>query len=90
MRRTYHRLHLPPGCATSSNPPMQHDNTSRLTQLGLRRQLSQKLGLTAGLYFTHHSNLCMTSPNPGIDVLGVRFWPSMVVCITTHQPASMM
>ncbi len=43
------------------------------TQLGLRRQLGNKLGLTGGVYFTHHSNLGMTNPNPGIDVLGVNF-----------------
>ncbi|MBA3774493.1 MAG: acyloxyacyl hydrolase [Ramlibacter sp.] len=42
------------------------------TQLGVRRQLGAKLGLTGGLYFTHHSNLGMTKPNPGIDVLGVN------------------
>ena len=40
------------------------------TQAGLRRQLSNTLALTGGVYFTHHSNLGMTSPNPGIDVLG--------------------
>jgi lipid A 3-O-deacylase len=43
------------------------------TQLGLRHQLSDKMALTGGAYFTHHSNLGMTSPNPGIDVLGVNF-----------------
>ena len=43
------------------------------TQLGLRRQLSNRLGLMGGVYFTHHSNLGMTEPNPGIDVLGVNF-----------------
>ncbi len=43
------------------------------TQLGLRRQLTPQVGLTAGAYFTHHSNLGMTKPNPGIDVLGVNF-----------------
>ena len=43
------------------------------TQLGLRRQLSPKMALTGAVYFTHHSNLGMTSPNPGIDVLGVNF-----------------
>jgi lipid A 3-O-deacylase len=43
------------------------------TQLGVRRQLSQKVGVTGGAYFTHHSNLGMTKPNPGIDVLGVNF-----------------
>ena len=42
------------------------------TQLGLRRQLNNKLALTGGVYFTHHSNLGMTKPNPGIDVLGVN------------------
>ena len=42
------------------------------TQLGLRRQLSNKMAVTGGAYFTHHSNLGMTNPNPGIDVLGVN------------------
>ena len=42
------------------------------TQLGLRRQLSNKLAVTGGAYFTHHSNMGMTNPNPGIDVLGVN------------------
>ena len=40
------------------------------TQLGVRRQLSPKLALTVGRYFTHHSNRGMTNPNPGIDVIG--------------------
>ena len=44
---------------------------SWFTQAGLRRQLSNTLALTGGVYFTHHSNLGMTSPNPGIDVLGL-------------------
>ena len=43
------------------------------TQGGLRRQLSPGFALTAAVYFTHHSNLGMTSPNPGIDVLGLNF-----------------
>ena len=43
------------------------------TQLGLRRQISARTALTGGLYFTHHSNLGMTRPNPGIDVLGLNF-----------------
>ena len=43
------------------------------TQLGLRRQFSEKMAFTGGLYFTHHSNRGMTTPNPGIDVLGVNF-----------------
>lgn len=42
------------------------------TQLGARRQLDKKMAVTAGAYFTHHSNLGMTKPNPGIDVLGVN------------------
>jgi lipid A 3-O-deacylase len=42
------------------------------TQAGLRRQLSNTLALTGGVYFTHHSNLGMTNPNPGIDVLGIN------------------
>jgi lipid A 3-O-deacylase len=42
------------------------------TQAGLRRQLNNKLALTGGVYFTHHSNLGMTNPNPGIDVLGIN------------------
>lgn len=42
------------------------------TQLGLRRQLTDRMAVTAGAYFTHHSNLGMTNPNPGIDVLGVN------------------
>lgn len=43
------------------------------SQGGLRRQLTDKFALTASLYFTHHSNRGMTSPNPGIDVLGLNF-----------------
>ena len=43
------------------------------TQGGLRRQLDENLALTGALYFTHHSNLGMTDPNPGIDVLGLNF-----------------
>lgn len=31
------------------------------------------MGLTGGVYVTHHSNLGMTKPNPGIDVLGANF-----------------
>lgn len=43
------------------------------TQLGAHRRLNKKMGLTGGVYFTHHSNLGMTQPNPGIDILGVNF-----------------
>ncbi len=42
------------------------------TQLGLRRQLTPAMAVTAGMYFTHHSNLGMTNPNPGIDVRGIN------------------
>lgn len=42
------------------------------TQGGVRRQLDDDMALTASLYFTHHSNLGMTDPNPGIDVLGLN------------------
>jgi hypothetical protein len=40
------------------------------THLGLRHWLRENLSLTGGIYFTHHSNLGMTDPNPGIDALG--------------------
>ena len=43
------------------------------TQTGVRRQLNEKMAITAGVYFLHHSNLGMTKPNPGIDVLGLNF-----------------
>lgn len=43
------------------------------TQLGARRQLGKRMAVTAGAYFTHHSNRGMTNPNPGIDVLGANF-----------------
>jgi lipid A 3-O-deacylase len=43
------------------------------TQGGMRRQMSDDFALTAAVYFTHHSNLGMTDPNPGIDVLGLNF-----------------
>lgn len=42
-------------------------------QAGLRRQLVATTAITAAVYFTHHSNLGMTSPNPGIDVVGLNF-----------------
>lgn len=38
--------------------------------LGLRRQVFENLTISAGAYFTHHSNLGMTDPNPGMDLLG--------------------
>lgn len=42
------------------------------TQLGLRQQLTPKMAISGAAYFTHHSNLGMTDPNPGIDVLGLN------------------
>ena len=39
----------------------------------MRRQLTEDFALTGAVYFTHHSNLGMTDPNPGIDVLGLNF-----------------
>jgi hypothetical protein len=42
------------------------------TQLGARHQIDRTQAFTAAAYFTHHSNLGMTDPNPGIDVLGVN------------------
>jgi hypothetical protein len=40
------------------------------TQLGIRQEVTEGFSLLAGVYFTHHSNLGMTDPNPGIDALG--------------------
>jgi hypothetical protein len=42
------------------------------TQLGGRYQFDKRQAFTAAGYFTHHSNLGMTDPNPGIDVLGIN------------------
>lgn len=42
------------------------------SQLGLRYQFNKKQAFTAAGYFTHHSNLGMTDPNPGIDALGLN------------------
>lgn len=42
------------------------------SQLGVRHQFGKRQAFTAAGYFTHHSNLGMTDPNPGIDVLGVN------------------
>ncbi|MFP5419167.1 MAG: acyloxyacyl hydrolase [Gammaproteobacteria bacterium] len=42
------------------------------SQLGVRHQFNKNQAFTAAGYFTHHSNLGMTDPNPGIDVLGVN------------------
>ena len=40
------------------------------SQLGVRQRISEHISLLAGAYFTHHSNLGMTDPNPGIDAMG--------------------
>jgi lipid A 3-O-deacylase len=42
------------------------------SQLGVRHQFNKSQAITAAGYFTHHSNLDMTDPNPGIDVLGLN------------------
>lgn len=42
------------------------------SQLGVRHQINKDQAITAAGYFTHHSNLGMTDPNPGIDVLGIN------------------
>ncbi len=40
------------------------------SQLGLRHEICDNVSLLGSLYFTHHSNLGLTDPNPGIDALG--------------------
>ncbi|CAN5127331.1 hypothetical protein BH11PSE11_BH11PSE11_38510 [soil metagenome] len=63
------------GLLNSKNVPGgqgQNFTFNWFTQLGMRRQLSERMALTGGAYFTHHSNMGMTNPNPGIDVLGVN------------------
>ena len=42
------------------------------SQLGVRHQFNKNQAITVAGYFTHHSNLGMTDPNPGIDVLGIN------------------
>ena len=42
------------------------------SQLGARYQISKNRAVTAAGYFTHHSNMGITNPNPGIDVLGIN------------------
>jgi hypothetical protein len=41
-----------------------------LWQVGLRQEITPGVSLPGGVCFTHHSNLGMTDPNPGIDALG--------------------
>ncbi len=40
------------------------------SQLGLRQKITANVSLLGAIYFTHHSNLGMTDPNPGIDAIG--------------------
>jgi lipid A 3-O-deacylase len=64
------------GLINSKNIPGaqgQNFTLNWFSQLGYRHQLDKKMALTTGIYFTHHSNLGMTKPNPGIDVLGLNF-----------------
>lgn len=64
------------GLINSKNIPGaqgQNFTLNWFSQLGIRHQLNKNTAITSGLYFTHHSNLGMTKPNPGIDVLGLNF-----------------
>lgn len=63
------------GLTNSGNKPGgqgQDFTFNWFSQLGARYQFNKNQAVTAGGYFTHHSNLGMTDPNPGIDVLGVN------------------
>lgn len=40
------------------------------SQLGIRQKLTKDIYLLGAVYFTHHSNMGATDPNPGIDALG--------------------
>ena len=63
------------GFTNSNNTPGgqgQDFTFNWFSQLGGRYQFTKKQAVTAGAYFTHHSNLGMTNPNPGIDVLGLN------------------
>lgn len=41
------------------------------SELGIRQQIAKDLSIMGGLYFLHHSNGGQTTPNPGIDAIGV-------------------
>ncbi len=41
------------------------------SELGIRQQIAKDLSIMGGAYFLHHSNGGQTSPNPGIDAIGV-------------------
>ncbi|MDO9467206.1 MAG: acyloxyacyl hydrolase [Thiobacillus sp.] len=63
------------GLTNSKNTPGgqgQDFTFNWFSQLGLRYQFNKNQAFTAAGYFTHHSNLGMTDPNPGIDVLGLN------------------
>ena len=38
----------------------------------MSNHMGEKLYFTGAIFFTHHSNLGMTHPNPGINVLGIE------------------
>ncbi|OYV05150.1 MAG: hypothetical protein CFE26_13095 [Verrucomicrobiales bacterium VVV1] len=41
------------------------------SELGIRQQIAKDISIMGGAYFLHHSNGGQTSPNPGIDAIGV-------------------
>lgn len=41
------------------------------SELGIRQEIAKDLSIMGGAYFLHHSNGGQTTPNPGIDALGV-------------------
>jgi hypothetical protein len=41
------------------------------SELGIRQQIAKDLSIMGGAYFLHHSNGGQTTPNPGIDAIGV-------------------
>jgi hypothetical protein len=51
----------------------------------VRRQLDTKLAVTAGIYFTHHSNLGMTKPNPGIDSATTGSMTVSIIALSGRQ-----
>lgn len=41
------------------------------SELGIRQEIAKDFSIMGGAYFLHHSNGGQTTPNPGIDALGV-------------------
>lgn len=41
------------------------------SELGIRQEIAKDLSVMGGAYFLHHSNGGQTTPNPGIDAIGV-------------------